>query len=107
MIEVVLILAFAVYRITRFVVSDNLIDAQRWWVQKKLAQSDPPMIRDGMPAWRKKLLELLECPYCVSVWVTLAAGIPCCLFWSVPLYPITLLAAAGAAMVVWRVVEKD
>lgn len=54
-------LAFASYRLTRFIVDDSLIDYQRARVQAWAASGGP---------LRAKLNDLIECPYCTGVWAS-------------------------------------
>lgn len=121
MLTWIVVLSLVTYRCTRFIIDDALIDAQRCWVQKKIAgrqgsEVGPP--RGSFPicgkliyvvptaAWRAKLLELLDCPYCVSVWVALGSvmsarlagpGVPQP-FW-------VWLATAGGTMFWWKLIE--
>lgn len=64
---VLLVLSLATARITRLVVEDTIFDKPRNALQAKLLVS-----KKGSAAW---LLKLIGCPYCVSVWVALAATV--------------------------------
>jgi len=91
---------FATYRITRFLIADSLIDGTRNRVKVWLAERS-----DHLAA--SKLFDLIDCPYCVSVWIAGALtainvdridGIrDALLVW---------LGVAGATMLVWRNVES-
>jgi len=64
-----LLLAFATARVARFIHADTLIETPRNHLLTWLIEP-----RDG---WRgavgNKLAELLDCPWCISVWVSLCA----------------------------------
>ncbi len=104
-LSLIVVLGLAAYRVTRFFLRDSLIDAPRLWVYEKLlSMSDPP---SRLQPLRDKTYELLDCPYCLSVHFSWMLVLAADLYGSVPLPMITWLAAAGAAMVAWRVVEDD
>jgi hypothetical protein len=83
-----IILAATVSRVTRFIVFDSLIDVQREWVLRKLKPpAELPVITGDEPIgtefeWtppqtrfkvlRDKLATLIDCPWCVSIWVSAA-----------------------------------
>lgn len=94
-----ILLSLVVYRVTRFVLRDTLIETQRDWVYGKLL--DPPK------PWSDKLFELLSCPYCLSIWFAAAAVVGADQYTSVPLPWATWLAVAAGAMVAWRYIEHD
>lgn len=104
LIPPIIVLSLVAYRITRFLLEDSLIDAQRWWVQKKIAGG--VATHDATPKWRLKLLDLTECPYCASVWVSAAATGYAMIWWTAPQPVLTWLGTCAGCMIVWRVVEK-
>lgn len=59
--------AFAAYRVTRLLVIDALFEGTRDRLIARLA--------DGGGLVRSKLLELLLCPYCVGVWVSIGVWV--------------------------------
>lgn len=69
--------ALAVHRLTSMIVDDTILDRPREWIT---ARSD----------W---LLELVSCPWCVSVWVAAAAAVS---YAYAPTGPWRLGAAAAA-----------
>ena len=98
MIGLIVLFSLCVYRVTRFVISDSLIEGTRTRIQDKLIDGEPGLVRD-------KIYELSTCAYCMSIWV---AGITVTLaqIWvDVPLPVLVWLASAGGCMVVWRFVE--
>ena len=68
------VLALASYRLTRLVVEDTLVEAQRMWVLRHLAPR--PKMRPGgtlveqKAVVRRKVAEDLQCSFCVGVWIT-------------------------------------
>lgn len=88
------VLALACYRVTRFIIDDTLIDRQRDWVFRRTA---------GHP----KIHELLDCPYCVSIWVAAGMVAGADLVTSVPLPLLTWLATSGGALVAWKFIEVE
>lgn len=95
------ILGAVTYRVTRFIILDTLINEQRRWVKFKL-------IGDGSPGpVRVKLLDLLSCPYCLSVWIALGAVALTMPFADVPMPVWTWLATCTASLAFWRYIEQD
>lgn len=110
MIVWTVIFSLVTYRATRFLIEDSLIDTPRDWLKKTvIMRGKIPGVRynpNPTPAWRSKLYELTECPYCVSVWVALASvGCARLTGASVPQPFWVWLASAGGCMIVWSVVE--
>lgn len=105
--------ALLVYRVTRFVIEDTLIDGIRNKVLGWIVGSQVEMGPDGMPKlripslWRRKLRELLTCPYCLSAYVAAAATIVTDHYYNVPLPWFYWLAVAAASLMVWRYVEQN
>ena len=94
----------ATYRATRLIVTDSVwAEARRRLLAKILGQEHR--------WWRAKLHELLQCPYCISVWVAFAVVLagPQVGEQITPRFLdviLSTLAVAGGAMVVWRFVEE-
>ena len=78
LIILIVLLSAAVYRVTRFLINDTLISEQRRWVKLKL------MGNGDVGPVRVKLLDLLSCPYCLSVWVAAAGVLASQQFQSIP-----------------------
>lgn len=97
----IVLLSAAVYRVTRFLILDTLIFEQRRWVKLKLMGSG-----DVGPI-RVKLLDLLSCPYCLSVWVAVAAVLITQQFVSIPLPVLAWLAICTGSLAFWRYIEND
>lgn len=108
-----LILALAIYSVTRLITKDSIIDRQREWFYNRfphegfttkirpnpkrctfIATGDHYYVTVG-----HKLGELVHCPWCMGFWVSLAA---CLLFWAWPvgttfvLVPLALRVIPGA-----------
>lgn len=88
------VLALATYRVARFLINDTLIDRPRLWMFVKLSA-------------HPKLLELANCPWCLSVWIAGAATIMAEAVGDVPLPLLFWPAVSGLAMIVWHYVEVD
>lgn len=96
-LTILVLLALATYRVTRFAIHDTLIDEPRTAVLRWLA-SKPGIVRS-------KLHDLATCPYCLSVWVAGALTAATAQVATVQLPLLMWLAVAGGAMVAWRFVE--
>lgn len=68
MIELVpfVVLAFAAFRMTRFLLFDTLIDEPRDWMYRRIAGGNK------FRYLREKLLDLTSCSWCAGVWICLA-----------------------------------
>ncbi len=103
-----ILLPFAVYRITRFFIMDTVIDGTRDKIHNWLLR---PNDDQEVPLLRFKAHELLSCPYCLSVWVAAA----CVVFWSLVIadqwigwsFLIFWPAVAGAALVPYEYVDAE
>lgn len=78
---VTLALGLAVWRATRFLLDDTLIEGwrnhwYRWlWDDGAVADANDPDALRPASLWRHKLLQLSTCPHCVSAhlaWITVA-----------------------------------
>ena len=114
------ILSFVVYRVTRFIVLDSLIERVRerfyLWLLSPLDPMETSEVIDvhqdeplrKLPTWRRKLYQLFSCPFCISVWV--AAGAVALHVWLVePLpYPVWYwLGIATGGLLVYRVIDAE
>jgi len=93
-VTLLVVLALATYRVTRFLILDDLIERPRIWVYMRLSR------------W-PKVLELAGCPWCLSVWIAGALTAVAAVASSVPLPVLSWLAVAGGAMIPWRYMEFD
>lgn len=102
-----IILSFVVFRVTRFLMHDTLIEKQRMWVFIKIS-GKPKIHEDGtryQPAWRMKVLELIQCAWCTSLhigWMTVLVANQ---WTSIPLPWMYWVAIAGGAILIWDHVE--
>lgn len=94
-ILILIFLALATYRVTRFWIKDDLIAGQRIWIQNVTLGRKPN-------AFREKLHELLGCHYCVSFWLALASVLITMQWISIPLPALTVLAVWGVEPLLWR-----
>lgn len=93
-----ILLSLVVYRVTRFIILDTLIQHQRIVFLNKLQGKKPS-------AFRNKIAELFTCPYCMSIWVAAASVAVLDLFESVRLPVFMWLAVAAGSLLVWRHAE--
>lgn len=105
-LSLIVLLSLSTYRVTRFFLRDTLIDQPREWVYMKLLRPNETAIGKGQK-WRDKVYELLDCPYCLSVWVAGFSVLAVTFHLPVPLPVFAWLAASAGAMIVWRFVERD
>lgn len=103
MIELILfviLLGLVTYRVSRFIVLDSLIDAQRDWAFAKL--------ETRTSWWAEKLYELITCPYCITIWVAAGATVATRMFvGSFPMPVWVWLGAATVSLVAWRIVDPE
>lgn len=95
-----IVLSAVVYRVSRFLVLDTLIDEPR---DKLLDQLER---RQGLVY--SKLFDLIGCPFCISVWV--AAGAVAVHHYAVDDVPVpiwTWLAVATGSLVFWAVIDDE
>jgi FtsH-binding integral membrane protein len=92
-------LSMPTYRIGRFIVLDTLIDEPR---DKTYAWLE---LRTSL-FW-KKVVDLLGCPWCITIWVAAAVVAVADAFVSVPLPVFTWLAVATGSLVWWAIIDSD
>jgi hypothetical protein len=96
-LTIILVASLITYRITRFLISDSLIATPRIWLHQVL------LGRVGRV--RQKVYELINCPYCLSVWIAAGVIVGLDMFVSVPLPVAAWLATCAGCMMVWAYVE--
>ncbi len=94
---IILALALAVYRVTRFWIKDTIIQNQRIWILNALLYR-----KKAGGKVRQKLHELLECHYCVSAHVAWIGVVIAMQFTSIPMPVLVWLAAWGLEPLLWR-----
>lgn len=90
------------YRVGRFVALDALIEEPRDRVAFWLDQKNT--------TWAEKLLTLLECPWCITIWTSFFTT----LYWSLVLadwpgwwFPIYWIAVATGGVLLWVIIDPD
>lgn len=106
MLTWIIVLSLVTYRVTRFLIEDSLIAAPRFHLKRWISGNEAGIKLFNTPKWRAKLIELSECPYCISVWVALAATLISSAAASVPQPVWVWLATCGGTMMVWTFVEE-
>jgi hypothetical protein len=114
------VLAFAAYRVTRFIIEDTLVDAQRDWLLKRILRNwatdhemkiipEPMANSQGLISKpRLKLYEVLVCPWCMSVWVSAGTVGLAWATWDHPRPPLLWewLFVAGASIGLYWAIER-
>jgi len=100
MIELLVLISLVVWRIVRFLLRDSLIEHQRDWLYGKIVGD-----MTHQAPWRDKVYELLDCPYCLSIWISAATVAVADRYTTVPLPVYVWLAGSAGSMIVWRIVE--
>lgn len=99
-IVLLVVLSAVTYRVSRFIVLDTLIDAPRNWVLSWL-EMHPNMFTN-------KLLELLGCPWCITIWVAAGAvAIQDQLIDGMPVPIWAWLAVATGSLVFWGIIDNE
>lgn len=96
--SLILLLSLATYRITRLIVEDKVWEVWRIKLSARIVRK-PTLLR-------RKLNELLTCPFCMSVWVAAAVVAVADRFLHLPVPVLAWPAVAGGALVAWRYVEE-
>lgn len=115
------LMSFSVYRITRFIILDSLIEMWRErfyeWVLSPLSHDDKKMVLDyhedgplrTLPAWRRKLYQLSSCPFCISAYV--AGAVLVTTLWvsdfSFPMPVWWWLGIWTGGLIVYRIIDAD
>lgn len=90
----IVIMSLVAYRVTHFLIEDTLIDTPRTWLLTLLIAGEKES------AWREKLAELLQCYWCLGMWISALTVMMFDQFISVPLPWLTMLAVAQGTMLV-------
>jgi hypothetical protein len=110
------VLSGVVYRVGRFVVLDTLIEELRWATLNRLAsirtdEGERIVLEEHelgrLPLWRKKLYDLLSCPYCITGWVSAGAVALATVWVPVPLPWFTWLAVWAGGLIIWDIVDSE
>lgn len=131
----------AVFRLTRLVVKDSLLNGPRWWILNRwpseLTTFPDASVTDrrtveghtygqlatgvgvflssktddeGDPLWEAdktyKLSELVECPFCVSIWLAFAV-VALRVWWGWWQYPAVALALAGVVALIFARLDNE
>lgn len=94
-----IILALAVFRTVRLLTYDSIAQFIRDWFVVTTTHPDGMVTRVPLPyGFRRTLGNLISCPWCVAVWITLVYSF---FYFLTPYawYPLVLLAIAGVASV--------
>lgn len=107
-LALIVILSAVTYRVGRFIVLDTLIDGTRdkvySWLERQAAPKEPK-VRPRL-FW-VKLLELLGCPWCITIWIAAFATFFTDLNTSVPMPVWTWLAASTGGLVFWAIIDSE
>ena len=96
----VIILSAVVYRVSRFIILDSLVDGTRDRFADFL-ERHPGLF------WTK-IGELMRCPYCITIWVAAGAVWAQHVFVSPIPVPIwTWLAVATGSVVFWGIIDSE
>lgn len=96
-----MIAGLAVYRMSRFIVADKLIDRPRDWVHNFL------LSRTHLAGFFRWLQALISCGWCISIWFGALVTAAVDYYYDVPLPAFYALALAAFATGYWGVVESD
>jgi hypothetical protein len=94
------IMACVTYRVSRFIILDGMIAGTRTKVVNWLDFRAHKLIY-------RKLAELLECPYCVTIWVSAGTVLITSVYVDIPLPVWVWLAVGTGALMIWSFVDND
>lgn len=92
-----IIMSLATYRVARFLILDSLIATPRIWLHQVLLGKQSKV--------RRYLYELINCPYCMSIWIAAAIVALADRYTSVPMPIFTWLAVSAGSLVTWNYIE--
>lgn len=95
------LLSLASYRLARFLIADELIAGTRIWVSNRLRATTKDKL------WRRKLVYLIGCPYCVTFYTSLPLVLITERYASIPLPVLFFGGVWGASLAWWRFIEND
>lgn len=112
MIEVlvlIIVLGLVTYRVARFLVLDTLIDGTRDkvidWLERRQGQAQEA---DKSSLLWEKLIDLIGCPFCITIWVS--AGATLLTYFIVDTFAMPVwvwLATAAFALIPWNYIDSD
>lgn len=94
---ILLVLSLATYRLARFLILDSLIATPRIWLHQVLLGKASKV--------RRYLYELINCPYCMSIWIAAAMVAITDRYTSVPMPIFMWLAVSAGSLVAWNYIE--
>jgi Protein of unknown function (DUF1360) len=105
-VTAVILLSLAAFRITRFILEDSLIEEPRDWLKRRVQGKVAD--QRSLALWRRKVLELLECPWCMSVWISAGTVVLASFTWNAPRPPLfwEWLFVCGGSIIAYLVAEK-
>lgn len=101
------VLSAVTYRISRFIVLDSLIDGPRDRIADWLERHSDPRPWNPHVVFRK-VGELLECPWCITIWV--AGAVVATHHHVVDPLPVPVwmwLTTATGALIFWAIIDTD
>ena len=99
-IILLLVMSAVTYRVSRFIVLDTLIDEARNWVLSWLEMRPNPLT--------VKLIDLLGCPYCITIWVSAATvAATAAVGYDLPVPIWTWLAVATGSLILWGLIDQE
>lgn len=122
LIFLLLLASFVTYRATRFLIADSMIEVTRgrflnWlWPPPDFTADIAALVANAgatpkaptPPSFlRRKLYELVTCPYCLSIWLGGAATLIVWVFYPIPLPGLWPLALSTGSLILWRFIEDN
>jgi hypothetical protein len=116
-----LLLTFVVYRTTHLIVMDTLFEEARDKLLDRITtgtdgmgetrvlhkQIEPEVWTENLALWKRKLFDLLTCPFCFSVWTAAGAVLLHDLFIdpNLPLPVWYWVGLSTSSLIVWAIVD--
>ena len=104
------VLSAVTYRVGRFLLLDSLIDELRDKLYLRLTVGGTE-VGSPVAAWRMKLIDLMTCSYCITIWIAAAVVV----FWSLVVrgewigweFLLVWPAVAAGSLVWWTYIDSE
>lgn len=109
LLVLIIILGLVTYRVARFIVLDTLIDGTRDkvidWLERRQSVA---LNADKSGLLWAKLVDLIGCPFCITIWISAGAVFATRIFVGSFAMPVWVwLATAAFALLPWNYIDSE